>query len=88
MMRLIKGGGGGAGGQKVRLPTYPRKEFEGAFETVGWGLGGGRMGGKRREELVEIGNKAVWTLTTAKPGNGIHQVRLEGWSEATASAIF
>ena len=39
-------------------------------------------GGKKESELLddkgdkrEIGNEAVWTLSTAKPGNGVEQLR-------------
>jgi len=28
-----------------------------------------------RSDLREIGDQAVWTLSTAKPGNGVEQLR-------------
>ena len=60
---------------ELKIPPYPRKEFEGAFDRPPRrGAAHGAVG-KKKEDLVEIGNKAVWTLTSAKPGNGIHQLR-------------
>ena len=73
MMRLINAAGGPG---DVKIPPYPRKEFAGAFDRKSRGGSAPGAGAPPpRSDLVEIGNKAVWTLTTAKPGNGIHQLR-------------
>lgn len=53
---------------------------EDATTSGGGGAAGGRLITPSLEGLKEIGNLASWTVSTAKPGNGVEQLRDEDTS--------